>query len=244
VREVRPLLFVPAHEERFIVKARSTGAEIVLDLEDGCPKEARRTGRANVARLARPGDWIRVGDEYEREVRLAAEVGARGVVVPHATPNDELWILPEGLERMSTIESAHGLEHAGRIAEFSDALILGTGDLAVSLDSDLFQTFAAQRVVLAAKAAGIAVYAPPCLTLEPAMLEYAARWAYEMGFDGQAALHPKAVDAIRAGGRPTEKELTDARALVAQGGYRMAREGRNLIGPPHYRRAERILGGD
>jgi citrate lyase subunit beta/citryl-CoA lyase len=243
VRKVRPLLFVPAHEERFIAKAQKLlGGEVVLDLEDGCPKERRHEARANIEKYARPQDWIRVSEEYEFDVRLAGSLGVRGIVVPHATPEDVLWDLGQ-LERMSTIESAVGLEHAGEIARFSDALILGMGDLAVSLDSDAFELFASQRVVLAAKAAGIPVYAPPSLSLDWQELCQSARSAYLLGFDGQAALHPNAVGAIRMHGCPTVEEFSAARALVEQGGYRMAREGQKLIGPPHYRRAKRILGG-
>jgi citrate lyase subunit beta / citryl-CoA lyase len=242
VRKVKPLLFVPAHEERFIRKARElVGVEVVLDLEDGCPAEARALGRENVSRLGCPGDWLRIGpDDPGHDCHLARLLNL-GIVIPHARAPWKGW--ESGLRRMCTIEDAQGLEEVSEITRSAYALILGLGDLAVSLDSDAFETFASQRVVLAAKARGIPAYAPPCLNLGWNELTLSARRAYLLGFDGQAALHPNAVAAITHFGCPTVPELEDARAVVA-GGYRMAREGQNLIGPPHYRRAQRILGGE
>lgn len=244
MRQLKPLLFVPAHEERFILKARTMPdwCEVVLDLEDGCPKDKRELALANVERLAELGDWIRVGIEPELDAALAGRVGARGVVVPLATPDDAtVWTLPAGLERMSTIENAVGLEYASQIASFSDALILGMGDLSVDLDSDEFESFAARRVVVAAKAYGAEVYAPPCLSTNNEERARAARGAYLLGFDGQAALHPDAATVVRNYGRPTEEEIRRAHYIVAQGEPRMLRDGENLLGPPHFRRARKIL---
>ena len=246
MRQLKPLLFVPAHEERFILRARTMPdwCGIVLDLEDGCPKDKREQALANVERLAKPGDWIRVGIEPERDAELADRVGACGVVVPHATPDDEVWTLPPGLKRMSTIESAAGLEHSGRIASFSDALIFGTADLSVDMDSDEFEEFGAKRVLMAAKAHGAEVYASPCFTTNNEVRCRAARGAYLLGFDGQLALNPDAVTVIRNYGRPTTEELQRAQYILAQGSPRMFRDGENLLGPPHFRRAKKILAGE
>ncbi|WP_365982311.1 aldolase/citrate lyase family protein [Mesorhizobium sp.] len=45
----RSLLFMPAHEERFIYRARLRGADaIILDLEDSVPPMIKPTARASL----------------------------------------------------------------------------------------------------------------------------------------------------------------------------------------------------
>lgn len=47
------MLFIPAHEERFIAKAHSRGAEaIILDLEDSVPPEAKSLARSSLGSAA------------------------------------------------------------------------------------------------------------------------------------------------------------------------------------------------
>lgn len=88
----RSLLYVPAHEERFVAKAAQRGADaIILDLEDGVPEHAKdsardaiaaaapRVGAGGAAVLLRAdGRWRRAW----RDLESAVAAGVAAVLLP------------------------------------------------------------------------------------------------------------------------------------------------------------------
>src|SRR5689334_17077569 len=89
----RSLLYVPAHQSRFVGRAHERGADaIVLDLEDSVPQDAKDAARAalatSVAAVGRGGAtvFVRVnaGARREEDALAACLAGAYGLFVPKA----------------------------------------------------------------------------------------------------------------------------------------------------------------
>ncbi len=88
--ELRSLLYVPAHSERFLAKAHERGADaIILDLEDAVPeadKDRARDGLREAAKsVARNGAqvFVRINPARRRraDAEAATRAGATGLVL-------------------------------------------------------------------------------------------------------------------------------------------------------------------
>ena len=88
---MRSLLYIPAHNERFIAKAHERGADaVILDLEDGVPpahKDLARGGLAAAVRAVGQAGakvFVRVNTDARQADDIAAVMasGAFGFVCP------------------------------------------------------------------------------------------------------------------------------------------------------------------
>jgi citrate lyase subunit beta/citryl-CoA lyase len=170
---------------------------------------------------------------------------------------EDLHNLPAGQIRiMCMIESAAGVLHAVEIAAGHPrvaALIFGAADFSMEVGCAITEDgrsllAAASRIILAARAAGIAAIDTPDMKLDdPEGLARSSRQARELGFDGKSAIHPAQVAAINAAFSPTVEQIAWARRVVA-----LAPDGDinrlgaavldgQLIETPHLRRAERMV---
>ena len=171
---MRSLLFLPASNPRAIAKAREAGADlVVLDLEDAV-KPDDKTAARDAAVEAVASDWpmpvaIRVngvGSEWHSlDLDAAARSKADFVVVPRAISAHLVHGVAEaaGKPVLAMIETAAGVLAAPEIAKASAGLIAGTNDLRADLRLPLDATrepisAALQWIVLAARAAGVAVF--------------------------------------------------------------------------------------
>lgn len=129
------------------------------------------------------------------------------------------------------IESAAGLASVETICAASArvwSVALGRADLAASLGmpalvggapavnypGDHFH-YVLFRVLVAARAAGIAIFDGPYLHLEDSVgLAELARRAATLGYDGKWAIHPDQLDTVNAAFTPGEAELARARAVL------------------------------
>ncbi len=157
---------------------------------------------------------------------------------------------------MCMIESAAGVLAAPAIAVCHPrvaALIFGAADFcmevgcAVAPDNPT-RLHAANRIILAGRAAGIAAIDTPFMALDdPAGLAAAARLSRELGFDGKSAIHPAQIAAINAAFSPDAEQIAWARRVLALApGGDPARLGAvvldgQLIELPHLARAKRII---
>lgn len=161
-----------------------------------------------------------------------------------------------GVRLMCMIESAAGVQAAPEIAACHPcvaALIFGANDLSEDLGcapepAGRPLLYAAGRVVLAARAAGIDAIDSPHMDLgDSAGLARGAGLARELGFAGKSAIHPNQVAAINAAFSPSPDQITWARRVMA-----LAPDGDparlgaalldgQLIEAPHLARAGRIL---
>ena len=117
---------------------------------------------------------------------------------------------------MPLIETALGVENAFTIASASDrviALFLGAEDLTADLRCQRTKEgreidYARQRLVVAARAAGVDVYDTPFTDVnDDEGIVADATYAKSLGFTGKASISPRHVDAINTVFSPTKKEI-------------------------------------
>ena len=181
----RSLLYVPAHNEKFIAGAARRGADaVILDLEDGVPpahKDAARRGLKNAARRVGEGGadvLVRINRPWGlawRDLEAALAAGVGWVLLPKVESAAQVGVIAEYLDELEAlrereptrllllIESARGLLAALDILEASSrvcAVVPGNEDLATELGIDpdpAFMLYTHTPLILAARAAGVAL---------------------------------------------------------------------------------------
>lgn len=155
----RSLLYVPAHQERFVERAHERGADaVILDLEDGVPpadKDAARAAlAASVRSVSRSGAaaLVRVNSAWTlawRDLKSAVAAGASGVVLPKVRGDGSVNVISDYLSELeleagaevgttlilAILEDAKGMLAAREVAACRRvvALIPGNEDLALDL---------------------------------------------------------------------------------------------------------------
>jgi citrate lyase subunit beta/citryl-CoA lyase len=191
IRHWKSLLFVPAHQERFITSCVNKGAgAIALDLEDSVPASkkqlARQNYQANIVSLRGAGCEIcvRINSDLRSCVAdLVAVVveGTAAIVVPKVIGAEQLILIDEliseleqerdlpenGIALIAMVESAQALQRSAQWGEGCSrlaALFLGTEDFC--LDTGMQASpenlfYPAQQLVLAAKSIGVLAFGFP-----------------------------------------------------------------------------------
>jgi citrate lyase subunit beta/citryl-CoA lyase len=255
---LRSLLFLPASNPRAIAKARTLGADlVVLDLEDSV-KPADKGAARDAAVEAAATEWpmpvaIRVngiGTEWHSlDLDAAAQSAADLVVVPRAISGHLLSNVAKAVAKpvLAMIETAAGVLAAGEIAAETAGLIAGTNDLRADLRLPLDATrepisASLQMIVLAARAAGVAVFDGVFNQLTDAQgFEREAREGRALGFDGKSLIHPDQVQPCNRIFRPTEPEIERARRLVGAFDGGAERFEDEMIERMHVEAARRVL---
>ena len=276
LRPRRSALYLPGNKPRAFEKGKSLPADVViLDLEDAVGPDAKADSRATVCDAISSDGYgprevvVRINglDTEWHDEDLAAVAGspAHGVLVPKVESGDQVQALaatldkldaPESLQLWVMIETPRSFLRAEEIASASDrlaALVIGTNDLV----NDLHGLHVPGRApvvpalalaVLGARAAGKVILDGVFndITDEDGF-RAEARQGREMGFDGKTLIHPSQVGPSNDLFGPSQRELADARKVVAA--YEEARasgasvitvDGR-MIESLHVRNAERIL---
>ena len=169
---------------------------------------------------------------------------------------EKLGIEPNTVGLMALIETAMGVENAFAIATAAKrvrALFLGAEDLTADLQCKRTKEgreieYARTRLVVAARAAGIAVYDTPFTDVNDDEGVWTdARYAKALGFNGKASISPRHVEAINSVFSPTMKEIEyayevmDAIALAKkQGKGAIALHGK-MIDAPIVARAQQTI---
>ncbi len=273
----RSRLYAPGNSPRILVGIELHGADCVLvDLEDSVPPAEKPAARILVKHLLCAIDfpnevWVRInplslgGADDVREVLLARphglalpKVESKGDVVAlarelekaekaHGVPVGSTWIMP-------ILETGKGVLHAEEIAA-ADPRVAGvafgaedfTRDVGARRTSEALW-FARSMIVAAAKAAGVqasdTVYAD---VDDEVGLAAEAKLARDLGFDGKGAIHPAQVPFLHAAFTPSEKEMEEARTIVAAAedaekrGIGAIAIGGKMIDRPVLERARRAL---
>jgi citrate lyase subunit beta/citryl-CoA lyase len=233
-------LVVPGSSERMLAKARELEVdELVLDLEDAVAPERKPEALQYVVNALSAGSTatrvaVRINPVQsawaEAEIRALADAAVRpdSLVLPKAEDSGDLeWAVDAagGIGVQALIETATGLTRVSELAiqPGLQALILGYADLAVSLgrtpagtvNLDLWLP-AQERVLVAARAAGVRAIDGPFLSIDDADgLRRSASRAAELGFDGKWAIHPAQIEPISDAFRPDERAIQDAKEVLA-----------------------------
>jgi len=252
------VLFLPASNPRAIAKARTLDADlVVLDLEDAVKREDKDVAR-DAAVEAVASDWpmsvaIRVngiGTEWH-SLDLDAVAGSKAdfVVVPRAISAHLVHEVAEAVSKpvLAMIETAAGVLAAAEIAPETAGLIAGTNDLRSDLRLPLDATrepisASLQMIVLAARAAGVAVFDGVFNRLDDLDgFTAEAEEGRRLGFDGKSLIHPDQIARCHRAFAPTDAELDRARRLVEAFHGGAERFENEMIERMHIEAAERVL---
>ena len=243
----RSLLFLPASNERAVAKARTLDADlIVLDLEDAVRDDDKAAARAAAEAACAEGFGgkpvaIRVNavdsGHFGEDVVAVRRAAADYIVLAKAeTPkqvHDAGWLI--GKPVLAMIETPRAVIDAAAIAPVSRGLIAGVNDLSAALgippgSGRAGLTYALQRIVLAARAGGVAAFDGVYNRLEggEALAEECAQ-GRAFGFDGKSVIHPSQIETVHRIFSPSAAELDEARRLIeAASGGAERHEGRMI----------------
>ena len=255
---VRSLLFLPASNERAIAKARTLNADlVVLDLEDAV-KPGDKGAARDAAVQAVALDWampvaIRVngaGSEWH-SLDLDAVAGSMAdlIVVPRAISAHLVEGVAKAVDKpvLAMIETAAGVLASGEIAPQTAGLIAGTNDLRSDLRLPLDASrepisTSLQLIVLAARAAGVAVFDGVFNGLDDAESFLAeAQDGRNLGFDGKSLIHPSQIEPCHRAFAPSEAEIERARHLIEAFSGGAERLDDEMIERMHVEAARRVL---
>ena len=255
---LRSLLFLPASNARAIMHARESGADLViLDLEDAVKPEDKTAARA-AAVEALGVEWrmpvaVRINSQHSQwhgEDMIAIMTAKPDVVVvPRAVGKEEVAFVRNqtGKPVLAMIETAKGLVAIHETAREAAGLIAGTNDLAADLRLPPGAGrrplhLALQTIVLAARAAGIAVFDGVFNVLEDDEgFTVEAAESRDHGFDGKSLIHPRQVPLCHAAFSPSAEEIARAERLVAAATGGAERFEGAMIERMHVEAAERLL---
>jgi citrate lyase subunit beta / citryl-CoA lyase len=255
---VRSILFLPASNPRAIAKAREAGADlVVLDLEDAVKPEDKRAAR-DAAVDAVASQWpvpvaIRVngvGSEWHSlDLDAVARSKADLAVVPRALSAHLVHDVAGTVARpvLAMIETAAGVLASAQIAAATAGLIAGTNDLRADLRLPLDASrepisASLQLIVLAARAAGVAVFDGVFNNLEDsAGFLQEAEDGRRLGFDGKSLIHPNQIEPCHRAFAPSRQEVERAKALVDAFHGGAERFGDEMIERMHVEAAQRVL---
>lgn len=168
---------------------------------------------------------------------------------------DERGLIPGSVALIALIETPGGLACATQIAQASPrvcALVLGSEDFANAcgmLPTRETLALAKQQLVFAARRAGIAPLGlmDSVADYSSGDLEQLVKRSKNFGFSGSTCVHPKLVDHLNSGFRPTAQELDNAHRVVQameaaakQGAGAASLDGK-MIDAPLLERAQRII---
>ena len=227
----RSLLFVPGDRPDRFEKAWNAGADaVILDLEDAVTAGKKAEAREAIAAWLSPERpvYVRINDPatewYEGDLEAAVRPGLAGLIVPKAEEPEQLAQLASRVGEMrliATIETALGVWNARVVAEAPGVERLAFGSIDLQLDAGITGEgeellYARSRTVLASRVAGIL---PPLdgVTValdDPEQLETDVDRARRLGFGGKMCIHPKQVEAVNRGFRPSQDRVAWAERVL------------------------------
>ncbi|WP_018221415.1 HpcH/HpaI aldolase/citrate lyase family protein [Salinispora pacifica] len=259
----RSILYTPALSLDRVVNAWSYDADVhLIDLEDSVPPAekpaARMICRDALDKAPRPANVaVRINElgsvEAVHDLLLLAESSVRPgiVVMTMVTSAAEVTLLRRILasagaqpEIYVTVETVEAVTEIDAIAEAADGLVLGSADLAATLNVEI--TWAAMLAARQAMAMACARHGTACVDTanfrlsEPAVLAEETVRVRALGFHGKATVHPSELATINQALRPQDNDLRLARRVVsavgsANGGIAVL-DG-SMVGPPFARMA-------
>ncbi|WP_425277335.1 HpcH/HpaI aldolase/citrate lyase family protein [Sinorhizobium fredii] len=248
-------LFVPGNRPERFEKAAASGADaIIIDLEDAVAPDAKEA--AGVALRADFTDLpvlVRINGEgtpwHEDDLAAVSRLPVAAVIVPKAELGGGLAALAaaSAVPIVALVETARGLAEARQIAALPGVSRLAFGSVDFCADLGCAHTreallAARSELVLASRLAGLVAPLDGVTTSidDGEQIESDARYALELGFGGKLAIHPRQIEAIRAGFRPQASEIEWAKKVLASGDGAAAVDGA-MVDEPVRIRARAVL---
>lgn len=259
LRTCRSLLFLPASNARAIAKAQTLPADmVILDLEDAVREDDKAEARRLVVEARRESFGgrpvaVRVNQTGSRhfgeDITAVRHSDVDLVVLAKAESRKDVHDAVGLMSRpvLAMIETPRAVIDAAEIATLSAGLIAGTNDLSAGLGLPAQQAreglvYALQRVVLAARAAGVPAFDGVYNKLEgDAGLEAECRQGRAWGFDGKSVIHPSQIETANRLFGPTAEELDEARRLVAAATGGAERHEGRMVEAMHVEAAHRLI---
>ena len=248
----RSALFMPAHNERAITKARTLDCDVViLDLEDAVAPDTKQRARNTAKAAVLDGGFdpreiaVRVngiGTEWHADdITTFADSPLDALVVPKAespadikrlgermdalgySPDVELWLMAE------TPTGVFNARELCQAHERVGALLMGTSDLSQCLRIPATieregLVYALSHCVLAAREANIDVLDGVCLDLaNPEIYQVQCEQGRELGFDGKTLIHPSQITIANAVFAPSDHDIERANNIITAWNEALAR---------------------
>jgi citrate lyase subunit beta / citryl-CoA lyase len=271
-------LYLPGNSPGMFINAGLHNPDgVILDLEDSVAPPKKDETRILVRNALRAVDFygaermvrINQGDRGFEDLNCVIPQNVHLILVPKCETAKSLKAVDDHIEKiraknqlkspvylMPIIESTLGVENAFEIAKSSPnvvALAIGledyTADLGVPRTREGNESlFARNRIVVAAKAAGIqpidSVFSDVG-DMEGLLNNVTCSKA--MGFEGMGCIHPRQVPVIKQGFAPSAEEIEKAAKVVlafraaTQAGLGVVSLGTKMIDPPVVARAEKTI---
>jgi len=259
LRLCRSLLFLPASNPRAVEKARGLDADmIILDLEDSVPEDSKAAareaavaatgagfGERPVAIRVNPTGSLFYGDDVVAVRRTAADYVVLAKAETAKQVADASWLM--GKPVLAMIETPRGVIDAATIAAPTRGLIAGVNDLGATLGlppgaGRVGLVYALQRIVLAARSAGVAVFDGVRNSLDADQdLIAECEEGRQFGFDGKSVIHPNQIPAVNLAFAPSEAELDSAHRLIAAATGGAERHEGRMIETLHVEQARALI---
>ena len=248
----RSALFMPAHNERAVAKARTLDCDVViLDLEDAVAPDTKHSARDTAKASVLDGGF----DPREIAVRVNA-IGTKwhtddintfvnapldAIVIPKAELPSDITQLGEQMDALGygpdvelwlMAETPTGVFNARELCQAHPrvgALLLGTSDLAkclripATIERDGL-LHALSHCVLAAREANIDVLDGVCLDLaNPEIYQVQCEQGRQLGFDGKTLIHPSQIATANEVFAPSDDEIERAQHIMTAWNEALAR---------------------
>ncbi len=238
-RPRRSALFLPASNERAVIKARTLPADvIILDLEDAVAPEAKDQARDRATRAVQEG----FGDREvvvrvnaldtrwgEQDCMVIGAASPDAILLPKVSMAESLHdarrAIGDGPNLWAMIETCRGVLDLMTIVNAADAtglsvLVAGTNDLAKEMRctpgpdrSPLLP--ALSQIVMVARAAGLDALDGVCNVIDDTVtIEQECRQGVAYGFDGKSLIHPAQIEPANRAFSPSEQDVEHARRVV------------------------------
>jgi citrate lyase subunit beta/citryl-CoA lyase len=235
---------MPGANARALDKARSLAADgLILDMEDAVSPDSKEVARQQIVDNVSQGGYgsreliIRVNGLSTQwgkdDVAAVANIGAGAILFPKIESPEEIHAAVEALDQAGApadlpiwimAETPRGILNIHSIAGASPrltAIVMGTSDLAKEMrlrhtpDRIGFIT-ALSLCVMAARANGLDILDGVYLDLNNEEgFRAACEQGRDMGFDGKTLIHPKQLPVTNEVFAPSEKEIANAREIIA-----------------------------
>ena len=248
----RSALFMPAHNERAITKARTLECDaVILDLEDAVAPDTKQRARNTAKAAVLDGGFdpreiaVRVngiGTEWHTDdMTTFADSPLDALVVPKAESPADITRLGERMDALGyspdvelwlMAETPTGVFNARELCQAHErvgALLMGTSDLSqclrvpATIEREGF-VYALSHCILAAREANIDVLDGVCLDLaNPEIYQVQCEQGRELGFDGKTLIHPSQITIANAIFAPSDHDIERANNIITAWNEALAR---------------------